>query len=418
MKSSLLNTSFIAILLFIFSNSSLLAQKTPKVLAGPMAGHYTDTTALFWVAYPHKAKVSEGQIQALLAEKHSAWVGEIQSVKIDSIAKYSKADFYHISCRRVSKVKESEERDLSFLAGSCAFQYPKFTGKQKERNQIFSTMAKTEAEFMIWMGDNVYYLFGQWNSLRKMVKKNLRVRTRTHLKPFFEYRPNYALWDDHDFGPNNSDSRFKNKHLTTQMFKHTWRNPSYGIDDSNNNGVCTNFCKADAEFFFIDTRSFSVLDSGIMIGEPQMKWLKEKLLASTANFKFIAVGAQVLTDDAMGVHMGKCVSEREELLHFISDNDIKGIVFISGDRHFAEVALWQREGKYTLQEITTSPMTSFIDERGSVNKYRKEGTFVLDTNFARFNLRGRGEERECFVELFDRYGKHWWTHTIKLSELR
>jgi len=418
MKSSLLNTNFFAFLLFMFIHASAFAQKPAKILAGPMAGHYTDSTALFWVAYPPKAKVSEDEIKALLIEKHSSWAGEIQSVKIDSILPYRKSHFYHISCRRVSKIKESEERDLSFLAGSCAFQYPKLTGKRKHRNQIFTTMAKTEGEFMIWLGDNVYYLFGQWNSLHKMVKKNLRVRSRTHIQTFFEYRPNYALWDDHDFGPDNSDSRFKNRHLTTQMFKHTWLNPSYGIDDSNNNGVCTHFRKADAEFFFMDTRSFALLDSGIMIGEPQMQWLKKKLLESTANFKFIAIGAQILTDDCMGVHMGKCVAERKILLDFITEKNITGVVFISGDRHFAEVALWRREGKYTLQEITTSPLTSFIDERGSINKYRKEGTFVLDTNFARFNLRGKGDERECFIELFDRYGKYWWTHTIKLSELR
>lgn len=414
------NVLFYLLTTIIFLNFSLAAQKKIEPLAGPMAGHYTDTTALFWIAYPHKSKPVAEEIKALLVEKHSSWVGEILEVRIDSVLPYPNADFYHVSCHRAIPLAKAEsfERELSFLVGSCAFQYPTWTGKRRKRNEIFNTMTKTEGEFMIWLGDNVYYLFGQWNSLKKMAKKNLKVRSRAPIDAFIQYRPNYALWDDHDFGPNNSDSRFKNKHLTTQMFKHTWLNPHYGIDSSNNNGVTMQFSKADAEFFCIDTRSFSRLDSGVIIGQPQMEWLKAKLLASRANFKFLAIGAQILTDDPMGVHMGKCEAERKELLDFISDNDIKGVIIISGDRHFAELAQWKREGKYTLQEVTTSPLTSFIDERGSKNSHRKAGTFVPDQNFARFTLRGQGAARECFIELIDRTGNLWWSHTILLSELQ
>lgn len=392
---------------------TIFAQITP--LAGPVAGHYTDSTALFWLAYSPKHKVSIEDIKPIILEKHSKWLGSVLSMQIDSIAEYSKGHFYHISCKREIPVQDSIERDITFLAGSCAFQYPVITGQRQKRNKIFETMSNTPAEFMIWLGDNIYYLFGQWNSLNSMVVKNIVTRNRKYIAQFIQTMPNYALWDDHDFGPNDSDANFENKHLTTQMFKHTWMNPYYGIDGE---GVCTHFSKGDADFFFLDTRSFSDMKKGIMLGEKQLNWLKNLLLESKANFKFIAVGAQIISDDNMGVHMGKFAEERQVLLDFIAEHNITGIVFMSGDRHFAEVMQMKREGKYTLQEITTSPLTSFIDERGSINSFRKEGTFITDTNFARFNIRGQGNDRECFVELFDRLGGIWWTHTIKLIDLQ
>ena len=414
---SLFHVYFTCLIILISTglSTSLFAQKNTLPLAGPMAGHYTDSTALFWLAYSPKANITIADIEATILAHHGKWLGTVHSLQIDSIAEYRKGHFYHISCKRESAIKDTFERDISFLAGSCAFQYPVITGERGKRNKIFETMANTPAEFMIWLGDNVYYLFGQWNSLDRMSIKNIILRRRKNIEKFMKSMPNYALWDDHDFGPNDSDANFKNKHLTTQMFRHTWLNPYYGIDGD---GVCTHFSKSDADFFFLDTRSFSDMKKGALLGDKQLNWLKQLLLESKANFKFIGLGAQFISDDEMGVHMGKFPEERQKLLDFISENNITGVIFLSGDRHFAEVMQLERAGKYTIHEITTSPLTSFIDERGSRNSFRKDGTFIMDTNFARFNLRGKGNDRECLVELFDRHGGIWWTHTIKLSEIR
>lgn len=391
-----------------------------RILVNPVAGHFTDSTALFWLATkPSKKQLDTTTLRSLISTTHSHWLGEVQSVAIDSILPYRNAHFYHVSVRRKTAKADEFGRDMQFLTGSCAFQYPTFTFQRARRNRIFATMSRTAGEYMVWLGDNVYYVAGQWNNPNKMVRKNLRVRRRKPIDAFFTRMPHYALWDDHDYGPNNSDSRFKNKHLTTKMFKHTWRNAYWGLSaEDSTSGVGSHFSKSDVDFFFLDTRTFSNFSTGEMLGGQQMDWLIARLKESKANFKIIAVGAQVLTDDCMGVHMGKCVAERKILLQRIADEDIHGVIFLSGDRHFSEVNQWKREGKYTLQEITISPLTSFIDERGSQNSYRLPHTFITDTNFARFNVRGSQAERELFIECFDREGKPYWTHTIRLSELQ
>src|SRR5690606_8256448 len=40
--------------------------------------------------------------------------------------------------------------------------------------------------------------------------------------------PTYAIWDDHDFGPNNSDRTFRWRDLSLDLFKKYWPNPSAG----------------------------------------------------------------------------------------------------------------------------------------------------------------------------------------------
>ncbi len=406
------------LLLLVLLGTGASAQ---RILVNPIAGHFTDTTALFWLATKpsKKASLDSAFLQNLIDSTHKHWLGTIESLAIDSILRYKNANFYHVSVRRRAPKADSFGRDMQFLTGSCAFQYPRFTFQRKKRNKIFETMRQKDAEYMIWLGDNVYYLAGQWNNPNKMVRKNLRVRRRAPIREFFTHLPHYALWDDHDYGPNNSDSRFPNKHLTTKMFKHTWRNAYWGLNDlDSTSGVGSHFSKSDVDFFFLDTRTFSNFSTGEMLGKAQMDWLIARLRESKANFKIVAIGAQVLTDDVMGVHMGKCVNERKELLDLIAQHKIEGVVFLSGDRHFSEVSQWKREGNYTLQEITISPLTSFIDERGSANSYRLPHTFITDTNFARFHVRGSQAERELFIECFDRKGNIYWTHTIKLSELR
>lgn len=40
--------------------------------------------------------------------------------------------------------------------------------------------------------------------------------------------PHYATWDDHDFGPNNSNSSYSLKGTTLKAFTTYWANPSWG----------------------------------------------------------------------------------------------------------------------------------------------------------------------------------------------
>jgi len=95
-----------------------------------------------------------------------------------------------------------------------------------------------------------------------------------------------------------------------------------------------------------------------MFGREQMEWLKNSLLYSTATFKIIAVGSQVLNPLSPFEKLGHFPAEYEELMNFLKDNKIDGVLFLTGDRHHSEIIKAERPGTYTLYDITVSPFTS------------------------------------------------------------
>jgi alkaline phosphatase D len=403
----------------IFLPFLMQAQENMLVEIGPMPGHYTDTTEIHWFLLQNNdgkksdlttfgAKLEELkkrkdvkdlniQLESLIGQRHVAWV-------------------------HLKKNSATKKDTLTFLTGSCAFQYPfplNAGGKRKRLNRIFTTMSKEKADFMVWTGDNVYYLAGQWNSYKGMVNENLRTRLRKPYKTFLESCAQYATWDDHDYGPNDSDGRFKLKDTALTVFKKFWANPYYGTNGKD--GVFCHFSQEDCDFFILDSR-FQCDKKGAynkLLGDMQLEWLKEKLKASKANFKFIFSGTQFLPVAQSGETWGKYTDENAEFMDFIEKEKISGIVLVSGDRHYSELNKKEREGTYPLYEFTCSPLTSFMDPSYPKNNpLRVENTAIRDQNYGRIKIFTEGKERICRIEEFDTKGKFIWKYEIKLSELK
>jgi alkaline phosphatase D len=236
-------------------------------------------------------------------------------------------------------------------------------------------------------------------------------------------RPQYAIWDDHEYGWNNADRSFPLKDTSLAVFKHFWRNPSYGTPDLK--GIFFNVRHADAEFFMTDGRYHcdkSPLPDGkgstAMFGKEQMDWLKTALKNSTARFKFIVCGSQIISNDPTAENMGDYPVEKKDLLDFLQHENIKGVIFLSGDRHFAELSKMEREGTYPLYDITASSFTSPSYPHKLRNDYRVAGTMTKKHNFCRITLDGIGNDRVCYVELFDTKGNLIWKKEIKATDLQ
>lgn len=319
----------------------------------------------------------------------------------------------------------SEVKDqYSFLIGSCAFFA---TGGWKllwqNRNQAMKTMADAEGDFMIWLGDNNYLMFGEWKEKERMQKKFTTMRLHKKFNRFFTSRPQYATWDDHDFGPDNSDGTFYNKDATLANFQSFWPNPYFGTDETP--GVFSHFKYMDSEIFLLDDR-YHRIDSlhQQILGPEQMAWLKERLSVSTATFKFIVHGSQVLNE----LNDYECFAmfeERQILFDHIMEQKIEGVVFLSGDRHFTELLKMEPEGGYPFYEFTNSPLTAFLKRGMKREKYvehnnplRVPGTLVVERNYGSVDISGPLDDRVCTLQTFDNSGHLEWEYKIKARELR
>jgi alkaline phosphatase D len=176
--------------------------------------------------------------------------------------------------------------------------------------------------------------------------------------------PQWAIWDDHDYGLNNGDRTSPVRELGLATFKKYWANPSYGLPEA----PAVFFRKriAQVECFFLDGRSYrdpsDQVDgpSKTQLGTVQKAWLKQALRESDATFKLLIAGGGWATSggDKFDESWGAYRHERDELFDFIRDERIGGVVLLSGDVHRGELNFVPRRAKggYDLTELVSSPL--------------------------------------------------------------
>ena len=273
---------------------------------------------------------------------------------------------------------------------------------------------------MLWIGDNTYLREPDWNTKTGIQYRYTHTRSVPELQPLLGATHNYAIWDDHDYGPNNSDRSFWAKDLTLDAFKTFWANPNYRFEDE---GIAGTFQWNDVQFFLTDDRWFKSPNSRTTdkayLGEEQLNWLIDALHSSSATFKVICVGGQVLNPAEEKENYSNHPQERQKLLDAIAKAKIKGVIFMDGDRHFTELTKLDREGTYPLYDFTISPLTAGVSNpKDEPNTLRVPGTLVREHNFGVVSVSGTATDRAFKVTIYNAKGAEIWQKEIKASELK
>ena len=150
-----------------------------------------------------------------------------------------------------------------------------------------------------------------------------------------------------------------------------------------------------------------------MLGQTQIDWLIQALQKSRAPFKFVCVGGQVLNEAAVYENVSQFPGEREQILSRIEAEDIRGVVFLSGDRHTTELSELTLSNGRKVYDLTVSPLTSGPGHaREEGNSLRVEGTYVEQRNYAKLSFQGPRKNRTCQIEVKDTFGETLWTQTL------
>ena len=425
---------------FIFLPSLVFGQDTTiaKVVAGPFAGSVTQTAAKVWLAYKgvggFSVSLSDTADHSSISPAKACKIADSKgdtAISID-FAGLKPGHTYDVTTAGMRQplripdcsfttISEAPVRDIDFLVGSCAYLSLGFMKVvlPGASVRIFHSMTKTNADLMIWLGDNIYYIGKEHSSYERMFACNLKTRIQyPQLNKFLASMPQYSIWDDHDYGPNDSDRRFPLKDTSLIAFRNFWINP---YEDTIKETFFT-YRYYDSEFFMTDDRWWrdEKGDSvASFLGPRQLGWLKAKLLESTATFKFICVGSQVLNEENIGECYAEYPKERNELLDFIVEHNIKGVILLTGDTHYAEMTKVDWKG-YPLYDFTSSPLTSPMDPRNlsNGNKHRVAGTAFFHRNYGRVRITGPQGDRVCKLSIYNMDGKMKWEYAIKQDELQ
>ena len=281
--------------------------------------------------------------------------------------------------------------------------------------EIFNSIADKEPDLMLWLGDNIYLREPDWGTRTGFLHRYTHSRSTPEMQRLLRSTHHYAIWDDHDFGPNDGDASFVNSALAREMFDLFWPNPTCGVPGVA--GTTTSFSQSDVDFFLLDDRTFRVpadvtTAEAAMLGKAQLDWLIQALKYSDASFKLIAVGSQVLNTAAMYENYATIVNERNELLRRIEAEGIRGVVFLTGDRHFTELSSLPLKDGRTIHDLTVSSLTSGTYKATDNNELRVEGTVVEQRNFATLTFSGKKNERTMTIRVFDGKGAQLWERAI------
>jgi len=299
--------------------------------------------------------------------------------------------------------------DFQIAFGSCCrIQYD-------AAQRIWNVVRALEPDMFVWLGDNIYA-----DSDQPAVLTDLYARGRAvpSLEPLLRSVPQLATWDDHDFGYNDSDGLSPFKQDSLRIFKRFWANPGYG--EADNPGVYFKQHYGGVDFFVLDGRYHrDPTDrpdnaNKTMLGAQQKTWLKRALKASTTPFKVLAIGTgwSSAENEPGGDSWGVYMTERNEIFDFIRDEQITGVVCISGDSHMGELNCipWSERGGYDIYDLGSSPLAQVPASKQTRQapevRVRDVWTRTVNVGLMRFEM--TGDTPTLTYTLHDDLGEAVW----------
>ena len=281
--------------------------------------------------------------------------------------------------------------------------------------RIWNTVRALDPDMFLWLGDNIYADSDQPAALADLYGRG---RVVERLEPLLRSTPQLATWDDHDFGYNDSDGRSPYKADALKVFRNFWANPGYG--EADNPGVYFRQHYGGVDFFVLDGRYHrdptNQTDDAhkTMLGAAQKAWLKRELKASRTPFKVLAIGGgwSSAENEEGGDSWGVYLAERNEIFDFIRDNDITGVVCISGDSHMGELNCIPRsqQGGYDIYDFCSSPLAQMPASKNTrqTPEVRVRDTWTRSVNVGLMRFDMTAQPPTLTYTLHDVVGESVW----------
>ena len=232
-------------------------------------------------------------------------------------------------------------RARTFPLGAASFDFVLAADAVKGSNQpVFETIAGLDADFFMNIGDLFYANIAVNDELlyREAYTSTLRAPRQAAL---YRSKPIVYMWDDHDYGPNDSDSTSPSRQAAMAAYRAYV--PHYPLGAAEQEApIYQAFTVGRVRFILTDLRSARSPDSTpdgadkTMMGAAQKAWFKQELLAANGNYPLIFWVSSVpwiAGAAATGDNWGGFATERSEIADFIEQNDIQGLIALAADAH-------------------------------------------------------------------------------------
>lgn len=400
----------------------------PGVIHGPMVGNVTDKTANIWIRTNGKQSLSiswsaaDGTKEATVipvpettAENDFTGVVEIAGLKPNTeytgriLGEDLPLGDFAFSTRPAPG--ESSRFKVAFGGGA---------GYVPEWESMWDTIAATEPDALLMLGDNVYI-----DDPTHLVTQHYcyyRRQSEPHWRSLVSKVPVYSIYDDHDFGDNDcmpgpEIEKPAWKRPVLEVFRQNWVNPGYGGGEENP-GCWFEFSIGDVQFFMLDGRYYRDRKSGSMLGPVQKQWLLDGLRKSTSTFKILVSPVPFTEKIKPGSRdpWDGYPEEREEIFSFLESEKMNGVFLVAADRHRTDLRTTDRSNGYPLYEFMSSRLTNrhvhpVVKTPGLVWGYNETCSFGL------MEFDTTAKDPQVTFRCIDIDGNEQHSHVLKLSEI-
>ncbi len=306
--------------------------------------------------------------------------------------------------------------DEVIMFGSCLY--------QNRAHPALGVAVEREPDAFVFLGDNVYADSTNPIQIRAAYERLARSELFRELRRTTEI---YAVWDDHDYGANDAGADFPAREASERIFEEFW---DIAGAAASRPGIYRSARLADGaiQLILLDTRSFrSALprarprpagkgpyaksEGGTILGAEQWEWL-ERTLERPAELRIIASSIQVLASHHGWESWANFPHERERLLSMVAEADGPA-VFISGDRHFAEISRIPAPpgrtaaggtGQRDFYDITSSGINRRYPEEVPTDNANRVGGYYLEYNVGELAVFRDGGELSIRARIYDEAG--------------
>ncbi|MFE3847606.1 alkaline phosphatase D family protein [Flavobacterium sp. LB3P45] len=325
------------------------------------------------------------------------------------------------------------QKNISKIAfGSCA--------NQSDRLPIFDIVVKHKPDLFVFLGDNIY---GDTNNMITLQSKYDRMAAKPTFQNLKKNVPLIATWDDHDYGQNDAGRHYPKKEASKEIFLKFF-NESENSDRRKHEGVYTSYMYENkgkkVQIILLDNRTFRdnykkyngevasdkryfySLDyapqqnpDSTYLGAAQWKWLEEEL-KKPADLRLIGSGSQFGIEYNGYEGWANFPLEQKRFLALIKKTKANGVLFLSGDVHYAEISKLTEPGLYPIYDFTSSGLSSNW-HFATPNKNRIEGP-IMENHFGLLTIDWKKKIPEIKMEIWDINDNQRAEHTIGLDEIR
>ncbi|MCM8531556.1 MAG: alkaline phosphatase family protein [Lentisphaeraceae bacterium] len=299
---------------------------------------------------------------------------------------------------------------------------------------LWEALEKENLDLFIFAGDNVYA--DPFNGEQLRVKYDY-LSANSGFQKFIKSTKSVAIYDDHDFGLNDSGRENLIKDEAARQCLDFFKVPKdhprrkhagvYGDYMIEENGVKVQVILLDTRYFRSSYafstekgKKYAPTDDpkSTVLGDEQWAWLKSAL-QTQSDFKVIVSSIQIIPDKRGQECWGNFPSERNKLLDLCSSLS-EPVIFCSGDAHFAEISKVVFAGK-TFYDFTSSALFHPHNTKDGAptkyssfpNEYRVKGSAYTAGNFGVLKFFKDKNGRVCQLILKRNNGKQVFTHKVK-----